>query len=111
VDLRPRSGADLPGQRLGCAVQTHGDCHDAGRIHQPRRVVLDRGRETRRGAEDADGSDVIEDQIPAVDQARHTRNPDADQPPGRLGERQRQRRHPGIVGGIDHRVVGHRRRI
>jgi len=78
VDLGPRSRADLPGQRLGGAVETHGYRHDPGRIHQPGLVVLDRRPQAGRRAEDADRRDVPEDQVTAVDQAWRARNPDTD---------------------------------
>jgi len=111
VDLGPRSRADPPGKRLGRAVQAHGHRHQPGRIHPSGRVVLDRRPQARRRAQDADRRDVTEDQVAAVDQARHARDTDADQPPARLSQRQRVSGHPRIVGGIDHRVVARRRRI
>jgi len=70
VDLGPRSGAELPGQSIGGAVEAYGHADQASRIHSPVRVVLDRGREPSRGAEDTDRRDIAEHEVAAVDQAR-----------------------------------------
>jgi hypothetical protein len=42
VDLRPRSGCDLPGQCLGRLIEADGHRYQARRIHPAVRVVLDR---------------------------------------------------------------------
>jgi len=106
VDLGARPGADLPGQRPGRAFQADGHLDQSRRIHPAVGVVLDRGRQPGRGPQDADYGQVPEHQVPAVDQAGHARDADADQPARRLGQRQRGRGHLVIVGAVDDRVVG-----
>ena len=74
-------------------------------------VVLDRGRQAGRRAEDAHRGQVVEDEVAAVDRARHARDADVDHPPGRLDPRQGRGGHLVVVGAVDDRVVGHWRRI
>jgi hypothetical protein len=111
VDLGSRSRADLPGQRFGRLIEPDGHGHQAGRIHPPVRVVLDRGRQPGRSAQDADRGEVAEHQVAAVDQARRSGHPDEHHPPGRLGQRQRRSGDPVVIGAVHHRVVRQRRQI
>src|ERR1700722_9704751 len=70
VDLGSRAGVELPGERLRRAVKADQDRGERARVHPAVRVVLDGGRQARGRAEDANRRDVVQHDLPAVDQAR-----------------------------------------
>jgi hypothetical protein len=60
VNLGSRAGIEPALEGFDGAIEADHDVHQRTRIHPAVRVVLDRGREAGRRAEDADRRDVVQ---------------------------------------------------
>ena len=105
VDLGARAGVKLPGEGLRRPVQADEDRGERPWVHPAVRVMLDGGRQARGRAEYAHRGDVVQRDLPAVDQARLPRQADVNDPAARLGEPQGKRGDRLIAGAVDDRVV------